>query len=272
MAFNSHYWSCSKFADWVRGTPKPIAETAGGWVDWKKQAKSSHPVRYWMAETALSFVQDALTWPARIGSNVRNYIYNRWIDRTNCLTASRKDIPPGTWCDLREKILYCLFDELQRYVEVNLAHLQLRWMDEFSPEYIRLSKDPAAAGLSYLDWAASLKYDKDMDIHTDDPRYGTPTPQALDAIEIGKLYHWWTSTYRNRVDSGKASGWTDAWKDSHEDCADAMEALDTRNQSDEVKEKLSKLSERKHAIEEQYLNEEQEMLIRLIKIRRSLWT
>jgi hypothetical protein len=37
------YWSCSRLADWIRGTAKPHSETAGGWRDWKEDAKAPEP-------------------------------------------------------------------------------------------------------------------------------------------------------------------------------------------------------------------------------------
>ena len=33
-----NYWTCSKFADWLRGTPKLGAATAEEWRDWHKTA------------------------------------------------------------------------------------------------------------------------------------------------------------------------------------------------------------------------------------------
>jgi hypothetical protein len=50
MVSRSNYWTCSKFADWVRGTMKPVATDGDGWKKWKDQAKKKHPFRYWVAE------------------------------------------------------------------------------------------------------------------------------------------------------------------------------------------------------------------------------
>jgi len=52
MAQRSNYWSCSKFADWVRGKPKLSAGTSDQWHEWENEAKRYHPVRYWIAEEA----------------------------------------------------------------------------------------------------------------------------------------------------------------------------------------------------------------------------
>ena len=36
----NHYWTCSKFADWLRGTTKGGAKTSEGWDEWEKRAKA----------------------------------------------------------------------------------------------------------------------------------------------------------------------------------------------------------------------------------------
>lgn len=43
------YWSCSKFADCLRGTPKIHSGTAEEWNGWEKTAKVKKE-RYWLAE------------------------------------------------------------------------------------------------------------------------------------------------------------------------------------------------------------------------------
>jgi hypothetical protein len=60
MPSRANYWSCSKFANWLRGTAKPGAATSKGWREWKNEAQRSHPVRYWIAEEGLGYVQDFL--------------------------------------------------------------------------------------------------------------------------------------------------------------------------------------------------------------------
>ena len=53
----NHYWTCSKFADWIRGTPKLGAGTSDEWDDWRETAKVKS-VRYWLAEEGLSGLQN----------------------------------------------------------------------------------------------------------------------------------------------------------------------------------------------------------------------
>ena len=96
-----------------------------------------------------------------------------------------------------------------------------------------------------------------------------PTGQAISAKEIKELYTWWTVTYPNRPDPYDASGWT-------EYCEKARELNDGRLFGGKKTPELEKLSDKSHKllrkIEAAYEKEDEAMLIRLIKIRNSLWT
>ena len=135
MAQRSNYWSCSKFADWLRGTAKGGAKTSDGWDDWEKTAKSKYPVRYWIAEEALDAIQNFIWWPVDKIYDVKYYINNRWVTRTHSLTAHPRDIKPGTWCDVGNRFLPCLFNELVDFVEVELAWWHLAWNSEDRHKY-----------------------------------------------------------------------------------------------------------------------------------------
>jgi len=95
MAHHSTYWSCTPFADWLRGTKKLSAGTSEEWDEWTTMAQMKHNFRYWLAEEALGHIQDFVTWPARKLNDIRYYINNRWISRSHSLTAHPRDIKPG---------------------------------------------------------------------------------------------------------------------------------------------------------------------------------
>ena len=83
-----NYWSCTKFADRLRGTPKPTAETSSGWKEWGNAAKKAHPFRYWLAEEFLDAVQNVINYIPEKLYNVKYYINNRWVTKTHSLTAN----------------------------------------------------------------------------------------------------------------------------------------------------------------------------------------
>ena len=117
MAQRTHYWSCSEFADWLRGTAKPKFETGEGWRKWRHAAKNKHPFRYWLAEEVLDKIQNFIWHPVDTLYDLKYYINNRWVTRTHALTAHPKDIKPGKWRDLGNRFLPCLFNELVDFVE-----------------------------------------------------------------------------------------------------------------------------------------------------------
>jgi hypothetical protein len=278
MAQHNNYWSCSKFADWIRGTPKAGAKTSDGWHEWETEAKRYHPVRYWIAEEGLSYLQDFVTWPVRKLYDVKYYINNRWISRTHSLTAHPKDIRPGEWCDVGNRFLPCLFNELVDYVEIELAWWHLAWSPEERPKYnmpwwavgwwrIRTWRCPQA-GLDNLKWQSELVWKED-ECEPGSKNVGKPTYQAEKAIEILELYKWWKEVYPNRPDPHDVSGWS-AYCDKKRDLNEGrLFGSKTTPQLEKEANRALKLSTK---IEKSYEDENERMMIRLIKIRNSLWT
>jgi hypothetical protein len=281
MAQHSTYWSCTPFADWLRGTKKLSAGTSEEWDEWTTMAQMKHNFRYWLAEEALGHIQDFVTWPNRKLHDVRYYINNRWISRTHSLTAHPRDIRPGQWSDVGNRFLPCLFNELVDFVEIEQAWHHCMW-DEAArkrfavPWYrkgwlrLRTWRCPDA-GIEHLIWASGLKIDEHMGCDKDSPNFGKPTHQAVAAQEILDLYRWWTVTYRARPDPMDASGWSAhceamrvKYPGSMFSSLNSKDPAD-RKASDQAHKLLSK-------IEKAYEKEDEAMMIRLIKIRDSLWT
>lgn len=274
----SNYWSCSKFADWVRGTPKLKAATSDGWNEWEVEARRYNPVRYWIAEEALDAVQNFIWWPIDRIYDVKYYINNRFVTRTHCLTAHPRDIKPGQWQDVGNRFLPCLFNELVDFVEIEQAWSHIAWGNkEDRAKYAapfwatgwfrwRTWRCPQA-GLDHLDWAMTLTNEEWLE--EGEKHKAEPTGQAIRAKEIKELYIWWTTVYPNRPDPYEVSGWSaycDAKRDLNEGrLFGSKETAELRKQGD----KALKLSQK---IEAQYDKEDTEMMIRLIKARDSLWT
>lgn len=274
-----NYWSCSRFADWLRGTSKPKAETSKGWRTWNTLAKKSHPVRYWIAEELLDSIQSFVRWPMDQLYAIKYYINNRWITRTHALTAHPRDIKPGTWSDVGYRFLFCLFNELVDFVEVELAWWHLAWegksvRQKYNMPWwavgwwrVRLWRCPQA-GLDNLQWQMNLRHDEDW-IGADDPNYGKPTLQAISAKEIFDLYTWWTEVRPNRPDPYDASGWSAICARRR---ADGKDFLDLEDRTEAEREETRQALDLCHKLEEEYEAEDEAMMIRLIKIRRALWT
>lgn len=266
----TRYWTCSKFADFLRGTPKGGAKTAEEWEQWEISAEKAHPFRYWLADTALDKVQDVVTWPVRKLYDVKYHLLNRYVTRTHALTSS---LAVGQWHEFDQRMLYCLFDELVNYVEVEEAWSNIAWdsaaRKKYNPPYFShgwfrtRTWRSADAGLDKLRWAASL---------TDEDAAGqtVPTRQAEAAAEIIALYEWWTTVYPNRPDPMDASGWSQICSRRRERNSSLLSLLGDKSteEAEEIAEALKLCTE----IEQQYDAEDTEMLIRLVKVRKSMWT
>jgi len=275
----SRYWSCTKFADRIRGTEKPMAGTTTEWKTWDDECKAKYPVRYWIAEDGLDNLQKIVNWPMDQLHNIRYYINNRWVSRSHALTAHPRDIKPGAWCDVGYRFLPCLFNELVDFVEIETAwhyccfdkearvKYQVPW---WRKGFLRWRKWRCPeAGIAYLNWAASLTMDESWGMAPTEEDYGEPTHQALAAREVLALYTWWKEVYANRPDPYDASGWRDICNKHRED---GTNLFDDSTQTSEQKNEQSNSLELLNKIEEEYEREDTEMLIRLIKIRKGLWT
>jgi len=280
MAQHTNYWSCSKFADWVRGTAKLKMGTSEEWDDWTTAAQMKHNFRYWLAEEGLSHLQDFVTWPVRKIYDVKYYVNNRWVTRTHSLTAHPKDIKPGQWCDVGNRFLPCLFNELVDFVEVETAWIHIAWSDEGKAKYQapfwatgwfrwRTWRCPEA-GVDHLDWAMTLTNNDWCE--PDHPDYNKPTGQAERAKEIKELYTWWKEVYPNRPDAHDASGWTEYCERKRQEHGDTGLSFMKESANPELRALGDAALMKTHEIEQAYEAEDEEMMIRLIKVRHGLWT
>jgi hypothetical protein len=241
--FRFNYWSCSKLADKIRGTNKPeIGLTSEGWEEWNNIAKSKHPFRYYIAEELLNDIQDFFCFPKDVCKVIRNYINNRYVHKTHYLKTGLK---PGEYYEFDFRMLHGLFNELVDFVEIEKAHMCSITNNDESKKYKFKKGRCIEAGLDYLDWESKLTHKDEL------------TQQAESAIKTLKLYNWWKNRI-NRPDPMDESGWSD-YCDNKEYRSKI---------TDEGREKLNKLQE----LEEKYDQEDEDMMIELIKIRRSLWT
>jgi hypothetical protein len=233
-----NYWTCSKFGYWLTGVNKPPALSHDQWREWHKENQKRHPIRYWIAHDGLTMLQNIVNFPRDVIHTINVYIRNRFIDKIQYLHTG---LIPGEYYDLDTRILHGLFNELIDFVEVEQAHLMSCYKER---NYKFVKGRCQQAGLDYLDWAINLKMDESYGVPVDDKDYGKPTQQAKSARIMLELYNWW----KNR----------DNRPDPH--------SLFSRE--NDGKYYFRKIDE----VECRYDKEDTKMLIKLIKIRGSLWT
>ena len=232
-----------KLENWIRGSTPPGTFESGQFEQWHKAAKKARPFRYWLAETLLYKLVALINWP---GKSIHHLVYasnNRWISKTHALTAHPKVIPRGEWRDLGDRFLPCMFNELVNFVEIEKARSRVRGCEESQKAYGRpwihrhffLStwRCPQA-GIDHLKWEAAL---------TDECCRG----QALAATEIHELYTWWKEIIPARNAAEENGDW------------------DSYHQLRRSKGLDASTIEGNEA-------EEEQMMIRLIRLRRAFWT
>jgi len=270
------YWSCSKFANWLRGTPKLSSGTSEEWAAWEKKAKAKN-LRYWIAEEGLDYLEGFLYWPVNRLNDIRFYINSRWGTKRHALTSNLKR---GQWYDFDTRLLHSVFDELVNFVEIEMAEQLILSSGEESKKYkiprykiffhIGVWRIPEA-GIDYLKWASDLKVEDCVD--KKDINYGNPTHQALAAQETLKLYRWWKEERPKRPDPSEVSGWN---KYDEEKCSEFTTGNINSGSnfiSKTVKdENFNNILNLYLQIEKEQEEEDTAMLIRLIRIRQSLWT
>lgn len=256
------YLAESKMFKYLRrkfGIKKPCALGLGEWKKWEDNTKDKYPVGYFLTETVPDFLDDvwkAITDPYY---NTRYYVRNRFIRKTHVL---RTDCKPGQYMDTDGRIESALANAVIDFVEIELAY-ESRWCGtEESKSAVWKDGRCPELGLEYLKWEMGITYNKEW-AGEDHELLGEPTSQAHNAREVYDIYNW-AKTRDQRADPHDVSGWSDYC----EKYPGLWNEEKTPEQEQEADVALKKLRE----IEEQYAQEDEEMLIRLIKIRKSLWT
>lgn len=251
---------------------KPYAATAREWREWERSTRDSQPLAYWLNEVALEWGRKMFEKSKYPYDAVRTFFRYRVFDRYHLIDTG---LEPG-YHDADARILHGLFNLLVDFVEVEKAWMHVVFdKDERNKRKhpwwsigwtrFRSHRDPAA-GIDHLRWESMLD---SPDRHESDR---SPT-QAETAREILVLYYWWKNIRPTRVDPMIASGWS-AYCDERRERSkgDTWDFLDMEDENPEEKEKTRIMLEENRRIEAEYDREDDEMLMRLLKIRKAMWT
>ena len=245
-----NYWTCGVVSDWIRKKtgvePKLHSGTAEEWNKWHKN--NHKKFGYWLAEEGLDYLQDIWMFFPDIYRNIKSKINARYIDRYHYLPTK---LDPWEYHEMDTRFIHGLFETLVDFVEVEKAHMQ-QWSHDLP------RKTPNATdGINYLSWEISL---------------AEPEHQSKTAKEILALYYWWKHIRPKREDPYDASGLTAYYDQQRNELSDEDDTFWGRmgrgKRDDGWKEMHDKCTE----IEIQYDEEDTEMMCRLIKVRKGLWT
>lgn len=262
----------SKIAHGVRDTKhrllacldldKPEALSWGDWTRWHDDTKKSRPFAYFVMET----IPDAWDTTVRFITNpvikLRHQLRYRIFDRYHLIDTKL----PVEYHDTSSRLLHGMFSLLVDHVEIEMAWTNVVFSRKnrqrapwWSVGWTRVkSHRNRQAGLDHLKWAMTLD-DTSISASSQNPF------QAANAREIWELYHWWTAIRLQRPDPHDVSGWS-------EYCS--TRGLDNlfEPRSDEDQERVSEMLDHASKLETMYDQEDETMLIRLVKIRKDLWT
>lgn len=201
-----------------------------------------------------------------------NWIRFRTYDKYNAIYI--KSLEPSYY-DSDTRLLHGMFQLLVDFVEIECAGHQLaaekyksisasdNWNKCFFGYLRRYFRRPSflkrnpEAGLRYLDWEIALQ-----------DEYSTS--QAESAKEKKELYLWWKTIYPERRDPMDESGWSELCDRRRKKYGNILSILN--DLTDEEHEESSRILEKYRILEELQYKKDEEMLIRLVKIRNSLWT
>jgi hypothetical protein len=172
-----NYWSCSKFANWIRGEKKPHYLSFEGWDNWRKELKAKHSWRYWFAEEFLDTLQNIVYFPGDLWWSIQCEYRNRFVNHTHALVSK---LPRGEWYDMDTRILHCLFDAFcYEFCEGEIGGRSGKKNEKGKEGFYR-----------YVAWAENSVNEE----------YPCPDHQIEAAKQFRELYEWWTIHRPNRKD------------------------------------------------------------------------
>ena len=249
-----------KIDSWMDYNP-PGALSSKGWRLFKEEFKENAPIRFWIKNDFRYTVILPIKWKYE---KITDWIRYRTIHRYHILNTG---LPPG-WNDFDTKMLHVNFNMLKDFVEVELAWRmsyneeyrdKASWCEKHMPLYhLFFPFRNAELGIAHLNWAATL----------DDPAlppHERCDHQAVEARETLKLYKWWVEERPSRKD-------LDAHTYSKQGLGILASLDDDFNKDAEDFKAHHEIMEQQNKLEEEWKNEDNEMLIRLVRIRHSLWT
>lgn len=276
----SRHYTSSKIVNWLRkkifNLDKPTSLPWGKWDEWEENTKANRPVAFFFTES----LPNAIEWiPAHsidYLDKLRIYLVNRMNHSHGLISSLEK----GKYHEFENRLLYGMFDSYVEFIEVEEANMHVVFADSEQKKYkrpwwyefriLRWCKSwrcPEAA-IDHLKWEMSLS-DKDIN----DPMAGIDNHQAIAAREKMALYTWWKHIRPSRGEAWAESGFKAFWSDMDTKYGGNWVGLGgTSKLTVEEEAKYNELSSAQDALEEQWADEDDQMMVRLIKIRRNLWT
>jgi len=247
-----------KFKKWLKFNP-PDALDMDGWTAFTAKFKKEARIRYFVTEV----LGDKLSTIKYILRDAAWAIRHRTVQRFHLVDTK---LNPG-YHEIDERMLHANFELLVDYVEIECANMATVFDNEKRkeaygwrrkiPSFLRIKERRSRElGMKHLEWETTLS-------SPDLPEYERNPGQAARAVQAIILYIWWKDVYPNRQDlEAPDSGefglriLSNKWK----------------QENPEMSAKITQWSKESFEQELAWDNEEEAMLIALMKIRKGLWT
>ena len=236
----------------------PGALTSDGWNSFNEEFYLNAPIRYWLDNDFKKIFIYPVKWKYQ---EITYWFRYRIYDRYHIVKTG---LPPG-YSEVDNTMLHVNFNLLKDFVEIQQAtreywsdDVSKTWCEQHMPFYrVFYPFRRPDLGIKHLEWATTL----------DDPSlppYEQSVQQAKHAREVLILYKWWVEGRPGRVaveihhptNSGKSI--TDIFSSKFKNSPEYRKYRDDLDKSAKQ--------------EERWDNEDDKMLVRLMKIRRGLWT
>jgi len=252
----------TQFKRWMDYNP-PGSMSSKGWRLFGKEFKEKAPIRHWFMKEFRYTAILPIKWKY---DNIRYWIRYRTYDKYHIVDTGLKP----DYYDASTIMLHADFNILKEFVEVEQAWQSYCWSDEYKEKATWCEKHMPFyrffypfrrpdIGIKHFEWAATL----------DDPKlppHERCDHQAVAAREILTIYDWWVNQrparkeiehtpYDNQGLDGILACFDDDFDRTAPDFIVHQKSMDDAGKQ-----------------EEEWHDEDEQMLIRLIKVRRSLWT
>jgi hypothetical protein len=241
----SHGWVYKLAANWLGAPPRPISATMQEWNVFDKNQKK-HFNKLEIVESLLDKLQNIWMFPGDVYHTIYVYIRNRFVHKIHVL---RTDLKPGKYAEYETRLLHGMFNSFVEFIEDEQTLDNLKWEMTLTNKYQWLPEEEA-------------KQQSD---------YGALDSQAITAMEKMTLYTWWKVTRPTRVDGYIASGYKAFSESCKTDDDNVFSFIVEESDTNNSKIRLE-LRAKWREIDEQQDQEDEDMMIRLIKLRGNLWT
>jgi hypothetical protein len=268
----SRHYSSSKIVEWMREKifkiDKPFSLGWGQWAKWDADLKKSRPFAFFVTETLPDWLEYIPKYSIDYVDNLRYYIVNR-CDHSHRLDSK---LAKGKYYEFEEIMLHSMFDSYIDFIEIETANSHISWGDKELRAKYNL---PLWRRIRWLRWGSSFRCPQAAIDHLQwEMNLEEPTHQKQAAFEKMELYTWWKDIRPTREDSWEASGFGQFWKDMDKKYG-GKSWLGLGGKSlltPAEKRTYDKFQKEKDDLEQEWEDQDSQMMIRLVKLRKSLWT